>query len=90
MLISTGTWCISLNPFNQLPLTEDELKKDCLLYLAYKGNPVKASRLFAGYEHEEQVKRLAAHFRVDIDHYKKITFNRAIVDQFKYVDQAFS
>ena len=26
ILISTGTWCISLNPFNHQPLTADELK----------------------------------------------------------------
>ncbi|EOR95143.1 Rhamnulokinase RhaK in alpha-proteobacteria [Arcticibacter svalbardensis MN12-7] len=59
MLLSTGTWCVSLNPFNQLPLTEDELKKDCLCYISYKGNPVKASRLFAGNEHEQQTKKIS-------------------------------
>lgn len=46
ILISTGTWCISLNPFNKDPLTAEELQEDCLCYMAYKGNPVKASRLF--------------------------------------------
>ncbi len=30
ILLSTGTWCISLNPFNSSPLTEEELKQDCL------------------------------------------------------------
>ena len=62
ILISTGTWCISLNPFNDEPLTVDELKKDCLCYIGFKGKPVKASRLFAGYEHEQQVQKLAMHF----------------------------
>ena len=28
ILLSTGTWCISLNPFNKTPLTNDELKQD--------------------------------------------------------------
>jgi sugar (pentulose or hexulose) kinase len=30
VLISTGTWCISLNPFNHTPLTDEELqRKSC-------------------------------------------------------------
>lgn len=62
VLISTGTWCITMNPFNDSPLTAAELEQDCLCYLSYTGRPVKASRLFAGYEHEEQVRRLADHF----------------------------
>jgi len=62
LLISTGTWCISMNPFNDSPLTVAELQKDCLCYMSYQGSPVKAARLFAGYEHEQQVRRLADHF----------------------------
>ena len=64
LLISTGTWCISMNPFNHSPLTVAELQKDCLCYMSYQGKPVKASRLFAGYEHEQQVQQLAAQFNV--------------------------
>jgi L-fuculokinase len=63
VLISTGTWCITMNPFNDSPLTAAELEQDCLCYLSYQGRPVKASRLFAGYEHERQVRRLADHFQ---------------------------
>jgi sugar (pentulose or hexulose) kinase len=62
LLISTGTWCISMNPFNDWPLTVAELQKDCLCYMSYQGKPVKASRLFAGYEHEQQVQKIAAQF----------------------------
>src|SRR5258708_25986745 len=62
VLISTGTWCISMNSFNKTPLTVAELQKDCLCYMSYRGRPVKSSPLFAGYEHEQQVKRLGAHF----------------------------
>ncbi len=79
ILISTGTWCISLNPFNDLPLTADELKKDCLCYFGYHGRPVKASRLFAGYEHEQQVKKLAAHFNTAVDFYKNVKYNSSII-----------
>lgn len=75
ILLSTGTWSISLNPFNNEPLTEAELRSDCLCYLEYKGRPVKASRLFAGNEHEQQVKRLAAHYQVEEDRYMQVDFN---------------
>jgi sugar (pentulose or hexulose) kinase len=75
VLISTGTWCISLNPFNDAPLTTAELQQDCLCYLQYQGKPVKASRLFAGKDHEEGVKRIADHFNVDIISYRSIKFN---------------
>jgi sugar (pentulose or hexulose) kinase len=79
VLISTGTWCISLNPFNHIPLTEEELKKDCLCYMGYQAKPVKASRLFAGHEHERQVKKLADYFNKPLDFYKKIKYNAGII-----------
>jgi sugar (pentulose or hexulose) kinase len=78
VLISTGTWCISLNPFNHKPLTAEELNADCLCYLQYKGSPVKASRLFAGYIHDQQVDRIAKHFGVSTDHFKSIRFDLEI------------
>ena len=79
VLISTGTWCISLNPFNNAPLTEAELRNDCLCYLQYQGLPVKANRLFAGYEHEQQVKKLSVHFSKPLDYYKQISYNEVII-----------
>jgi len=75
ILISTGTWCISLNPFNANPLTREELAQDCLCYMEYHGRPVKASRLFAGNEHEQQTKRLAAHFDKPANYYKQVEYN---------------
>jgi sugar (pentulose or hexulose) kinase len=77
LLLSTGTWCISLNPFNHSLLTDYELQHDCLCYLSYEGKPVKASRFFAGQEHEQQVKRLANHFNTGVDQFRyiKIDYN---------------
>ena len=80
ILISTGTWCISLNPFNENPLTADELNKDCLCYMEFHGHPVKASRLFAGNEHEQQTKRLAEHFNKASDYYKKVKYDVDLVN----------
>jgi sugar (pentulose or hexulose) kinase len=81
VLISTGTWCITLNPFNQSQLLAEELQQDCLCYMEFRARPVKAARLFAGYEHEQQVKKLAAHFGVSPDYYKTVTFNPALVNK---------
>ncbi len=79
VLISTGTWCISLNPFNSQPLTSHELECDCLCYLTFEGKPVKASRLFAGNEHDQQVKRIADYFRQSSFRYKTMEYNPAIM-----------
>jgi sugar (pentulose or hexulose) kinase len=83
VLISTGTWCISLNPFNNNPLTNEELKKDCLCYMDYHGRQVKASRLFAGNEHEQQLKKIAQHFNQHDNFYKNIKYNSGIVASLK-------
>jgi L-fuculokinase len=36
---------------------------------------VKASRLFAGYDHEMQTKRIASHFNISINFYRSLDFN---------------
>lgn len=77
LLLSTGTWCIAMNPFSQEPLTVDELRRDCLCYLNFRGEPVKASRLFAGNEHERRVKLLAEQFGLPGDFYKTIAHDPA-------------
>jgi sugar (pentulose or hexulose) kinase len=93
VLISTGTWNISLNPFNQKELTGKELQQDCLCYLSYDGKPVKASRLFAGYEHEQSVKKLAAHFNKSVEDYQSIEYDPTFTNEIKgskILQQAFS
>ncbi|MEO6221051.1 MAG: FGGY family carbohydrate kinase [Ginsengibacter sp.] len=79
VLISTGTWCISLNPFNNLSLTKEELKKDCLCYMEYNGKAVKAARLFAGQHHEIQIKTLSKHFNKPAGFYKKIKYSSRLI-----------
>lgn len=83
VLISTGTWCISMNPFNDSPLTVAELKRDCLCYMSYQGRPVKASRLFAGYEHEQQVQRLAAHFHTSPSRAAAVDFDAQCIGRLR-------
>jgi sugar (pentulose or hexulose) kinase len=81
VLISTGTWCITLNPFNHTPLTDEELQQDCLAYMQYTGEPVKASRLFAGYEHEQATKQLSEQFQKPLDYYKTVKFDSELIEK---------
>ena len=80
VLISTGTWCISLNPFNASPLTKEELESDCLCYLQYKGTPVKASRLFAGHEHEQEVNRIAEYYGQPKSRFEEMSFDKSLLN----------
>lgn len=79
ILLSTGTWAISLNPFSEEPLTTGQLQKDCLCYLNYEGKSVKASRIFAGNEHERQIKHLADYFNVNVNYFKQVKFDRDLI-----------
>ncbi len=75
ILISTGTWSISLNPFSKADLTENDLKNDCLNFMQTDGRPVKASRLFLGHEHQIQVRKLNKLFAKESAYFKKIKFD---------------
>lgn len=72
ILISTGTWCIFMNPFNTEPLTTEQLRMDCLCYMSVNQQQVKSSRLFLGHIHDVNLERLNAHFGVDANLYKKV------------------
>ena len=79
LLLSTGTWSITFNPFNQELLTPAELNKDCLNFMRTDGTPVKASRLFFGNEFNIQTRLMAEHFgRSDQNYHHIITFNEAL------------
>jgi Sugar (pentulose and hexulose) kinases len=73
ILISTGTWCISMNPFNAEPLTMDQLKRDTLCYMSTHEKQVKSSRLFLGYIHEVNLKRISEQFNVSPEAYKLVS-----------------
>ncbi len=64
-------------------MTPEELKQDCLCYMQFQGMPVKASRLFAGQEHEQGVKRIAQHFQQNALLYRRIAYDPRIISQLK-------
>ena len=64
LLLSTGTWCINMNPFNMETLTAEQLSMDCLCYMSITKQPVKSSRLFLGHMHDTAVKKMSAYFKI--------------------------
>nr|MBI1229277.1 carbohydrate kinase [Cytophagales bacterium] len=80
VLISTGTWSITLNPFPVGELTYGELQNDCLNFLSIQGETVKASRFFLGYELDHQLEKLNLIFDKPAKYYKEIEADEAYLD----------
>ena len=79
LLLSTGTWNITFNPFSRDPLTPAELGKDCLNYMRMDGAPVKASRLFFGNEFNRQTRLMGERFgKTESNYHYTITFDEAL------------
>ncbi len=78
ILLSTGTWCINMNPFNSEKLTAEQLDQDCLCYMSINRQPVKSSRLFLGHIHETGVKMLSGHFSKPEDYFKTVKYDREL------------
>lgn len=82
ILLSTGTWCVNMNPFSDRPLTEEQMSNDCLQFMSVYGKPVKASRLFMGYIHDENLKRLISFYGVDQDYYKRLDVDERLLARY--------
>jgi sugar (pentulose or hexulose) kinase len=91
LLISTGTWCINMNPFNTEKLTAEQLDRDCLCYMSITKQPVKSSRLFLGHLHEEATGRINDHFRTSADYYKGVKPDLKLIEicRKKYNEKRF-
>jgi sugar (pentulose or hexulose) kinase len=80
ILVSTGTWCINMNPYNTEPLKASELEQDCLCFLTPNKAQVKSSRLFMGHFHEVWAEKLAKHFNVVADRFKTVEKNADLLN----------
>jgi sugar (pentulose or hexulose) kinase len=83
LLISTGTWCINMNPFNDEKLTVEQLDRDCLCYMSITKQPVKSSRLFLGHLHDLALEKLNTHFNASTDQYKMVRADMRIIESCK-------
>lgn len=81
LLLSTGTWCINMNPFNHSPLTNNQLLNDCLCYMSVNQKPVKSSRLFMGHIHDVNSSFISTWFKTGTDDYKNVKLNINIANR---------
>ncbi len=83
LLVSTGTWSISINPFNTGMLSLEDIENDSLFNMRIDGSPVNVSRLFLGNEYKLQIGKLSSLFKVDKDYHKTVKFDNAILEEVK-------
>ncbi|MDT0677550.1 FGGY-family carbohydrate kinase [Autumnicola musiva] len=76
LLLSTGTWSISLNPFNSEKLSEEDIQHNCLNYLRVDGKRVKASRFFMGNEYRLQVEKLGNYYGKEYGYHRNVEFDQ--------------
>lgn len=75
ILVSTGTWCVALNPFNNQDFSREMLDQQCLNYMSYEQKPVRAAKLFMGFEHELQLNKLLLLFNLDQEYLETFKLN---------------
>ena len=80
ILMSTGTWCINMNPFNSEALTTEQLDHDCLCYLSINKQALKSSRLFLGHLHETALRMLNKHFKTAPAYYQTIKPDKSLIE----------
>lgn len=81
ILVSSGTWCIFMNPFNQEALTMDQLKQDALCYLDINAKQVKSSRLFMGHIHDVYTGQITSFFKQEAGSYKRLMADEHLLNR---------
>jgi sugar (pentulose or hexulose) kinase len=81
ILISTGTWCIFMNPFNKEALTINQLQQDTLCYLSTNQNQVKSSRYFMGHIHDIYTQQITSFFNQNAESYKQIQGDESLLNK---------
>lgn len=72
IIISAGTWCIFINPFNTEPLTAEQLHGEMPFDISGGQRQVKSSRFLLGPVHDKNVERLNNYFGILDELYKTI------------------
>jgi len=76
LLVSTGTWSISINPFTEGMLSLKDIKNKSFFNMRIDGSPVKVASLFLGNEYKLQVKALSEHFKVSKEYHRTVKFDQ--------------
>ena len=83
LLISTGTWSISINPFSDAPLSQKNLQNDVLKFMQIDGRAIKASRLFLGNEYNLQTSKLRTHFRKKLKQLNQLKIDWGLIKKLR-------
>ncbi len=96
ILLSTGTWSVSLNPFFEGMLSAEDVEKGCLNYLRPDGKVVRAGRIMLGEEYATQVEKLSKIYNKDNNYHTSLMFDKELFlsavaqsesyFKFKYID----
>lgn len=81
LLVSTGTWSISFNPFTEKPISDAPDDINSINYMLINGKVVKASRLFLGNEYKLQTEKLNKFFGVASNYHKSVAFNHVVYNK---------
>jgi len=84
ILLSTGTWCVTLNPFRDDRLTEKDMDEGCLNYIRYDKLPVRATSIFLGNEYQLQIKKLCDLYKIPESEILKIEYNNGLYEKWSY------
>lgn len=78
LLLSTGTWSVSLNPFSDEKLTKEDIENNCLNYMQIDGTRKKATRFFMGNEYKIQTELLTKHYKKEYGYHRTVKFDETI------------
>lgn len=81
LLLSSGTWNITLHPFFTGILEDRDYERDCLYYLLDPTRKVAASRLFLGHEYQHQLRKLEDYFHKEKGYYLQVEPDADLFDR---------
>lgn len=79
VLSSSRDWTINSNPFTKKRLSAKSLEAHSFSFELPNKSYVHASRVFAGNEHQRQVKYLSEYFNKPLNYYKRVKYDADLV-----------
>lgn len=86
ILVLTGTWSVSINPFSDSLLSSKHIKSVCINYMLIDGKPVRASRIYLGDMYKHYIKKINSYFNKSANYHRSMKFN---FNSFEKVSQNF-
>ncbi|RUA07860.1 MAG: carbohydrate kinase [Flavobacteriia bacterium] len=86
ILLSTGTWILSMNPFSKEKLTQSQLEQNCLCFLTPEKQQVKSSMQFLGHVHEVNEKKISEFFNEKESRFFTMELNKELCE--KVIDRS--